>query len=322
MEIKFSCPLCGARMHLPAAMAGRPVYCVQCKSPLRVPGADGAAAVPDSSPSAADAVPSRHAARSPLPHLDRVSPYPAAGSRLWIIGGAVFLLFIAAILAWTFWPSGYRGKWTDDDERLILVIARHGKGSLGTGSGRPVEFTWERVGTRIKLLPVVTGGTRAPTPAYCSLDRTSGELLFYVNATATRAAMRFHRVGTTVQLSNEDSEDARKSVSLANLKQLILAVMLYAQDHRETLPPSASDSLLRPYARKTFAHPVTGEPYRTNPAVFGKPLRTYPRPSEVPVFYEGSVWSDGTRNVAFLDGRVTALSPTAWGALQARWRLP
>ena len=72
----------------------------------------------------------------------------------------------------------------------------------------------------------------------------------------------------------------------------------------------------------TIRHPLTKQPYRCNPAIYGKCLGEINHPEQMPAFYEGSNWSDGSRIVAYLDGHIEELNAAAWARLQAKWKLP
>jgi prepilin-type processing-associated H-X9-DG protein len=140
--------------------------------------------------------------------------------------------------------------------------------------------------------------------------------------------------------------------SQSHLKQLGVALLMYAQDYNEMLPPmkdaAAVKRLLLPYVRgneAVFVHPQTGEPYRPNPSLSGRRRSSIamvsgrdsrgkairPRrhraeipgsPAQVVAFYEASPAPDGTRAVLFLDGHVGVIRETEWPRLKRASKIP
>jgi hypothetical protein len=125
--------------------------------------------------------------------------------------------------------------------------------------------------------------------------------------------------------------------SALNLKQLGLGLMQYVQDYDEKLPPmrpatsvaqirgesagratiNSTTSVftrLLPYLKSVaiFRHPVTGEIYRPNQTLSGRPVTSVKRPAEVVAFYEGSAAADGTRGITYLDGHVGRIREIDW----------
>jgi hypothetical protein len=107
-----------------------------------------------------------------------------------------------------------------------------------------------------------------------------------------------------------------------------LAVLMYAQDYNDTLPPMKDaitvQTALFPYVKNTmlFAHPSTHEPYLPNPALSGKRISQIRHPSQMVVLYEPSPEADGTRGVLFLDGRARRIPEAAWPRLKQTSKIP
>ncbi len=134
--------------------------------------------------------------------------------------------------------------------------------------------------------------------------------------------------------------------SVNQLKQIGLALLMYAQDYDEMLPPMQNAATVKrallPYVRgneAVFADPLTHQPYQPNPSLSGRrrmsfsvgggrdsrgkriPPRSYradiPGPAaQVVAFYEASPAPDGTRAVLFLDGHVQVIPEAEWPRLK------
>lgn len=111
---------------------------------------------------------------------------------------------------------------------------------------------------------------------------------------------------------------AAQATSLSNLKQLGLALVMYASDYDEVLPPMQDaetvKAALEPYVsnEQLFVHPTTGEPYQPNPILSYHKLAHISNPAEFVTFYEASPWEDGSRGVAFLDGHAKRVDEEEW----------
>jgi len=112
--------------------------------------------------------------------------------------------------------------------------------------------------------------------------------------------------------------------SVANMRQLATAVIMYLQDHKMLLPalddPDKLKANLFPYVgnAKIFLQPTGGEPYQGNPMLAGKNAGEYKNPAEVIILFEVTPNADGKRVVAFLDGHVDVVDELGWNALKAK----
>ncbi len=107
--------------------------------------------------------------------------------------------------------------------------------------------------------------------------------------------------------------------SLSNLKQVGLALVMYAQDYDERLPPlpnaAVAKKLLYPYLKNeaVFREPKTGRPYEVNQALSGARVARFARnAARVAVFYETLPDENGLRGVAFLDGHARLIHEDDW----------
>ena len=73
---------------------------------------------------------------------------------------------------------------------------------------------------------------------------------------------------------------------------MALAVMMYAQDFKQTLPPlktiERAKAALSPYVRDEdiFTQPDTKQPYKTNPILSGKKMAHISDAADMILFYE------------------------------------
>lgn len=110
-------------------------------------------------------------------------------------------------------------------------------------------------------------------------------------------------------------------ISKSNLNQILIALMMYAQDNKMTLPPmtdySAFVKALYPYVKHTevFYLPGTHTPYTLNIDISEQKLNSIKLPMNTPVIYEPHAQKDGSRYVGFLDGHVTAMNRSEWNQL-------
>ena len=113
-------------------------------------------------------------------------------------------------------------------------------------------------------------------------------------------------------------QQAARFATVSSLKQLGLAIQMYAQDHDQRLPPlrtmQESRSVLMEYVKSAavFAHPISHQPYQPNSAMDGKSLGELSDPATAVLFYEATPADDGTRAVLFANGAVMRLPDALW----------
>jgi hypothetical protein len=123
-------------------------------------------------------------------------------------------------------------------------------------------------------------------------------------------------------IETEESTDTEQR-SVANLKQLALAIQLYASDWDEKLPlkmdnPEELKQTLMPYTRneQLFINPIDQKPYLANSILAGKKLAHIAYPGQMVLFYEETPAPDETRGVAFLDGSAKRINESEWPRLK------
>ncbi len=110
-------------------------------------------------------------------------------------------------------------------------------------------------------------------------------------------------------------------ISKSNLNQILIALMMYAQDNKMTLPPMTDYSVfvkaLYPYIKHSdvFYLPGTHTPYTLNADITKQNLNSIKLPMNTPVIYEPHARRDGSRYVGFLDGHVAAVNHSDWNQL-------
>ena len=115
---------------------------------------------------------------------------------------------------------------------------------------------------------------------------------------------------------------ALNAQSMSNMKQLGLGMMMYAQDHNETLPPmqdaASWKKAIMPYIKNedVFVHPGTKAAYVPNPLMNGRHLADIAEPANTIAATEAAPSADGTLAVLYMDGHVKRLSPDQVTALK------
>jgi hypothetical protein len=111
--------------------------------------------------------------------------------------------------------------------------------------------------------------------------------------------------------------------SLANLKNVALAVQMFLADYDDKLPamdtPEAFRAALEEYVSNSdvFKDEATGEYYGINASLNGKSLAQIKDPSQIVIAYQTTAQEDGTRGVAFLDGHAQRVNGEEWEKLKA-----
>jgi len=157
-----------------------------------------------------------------------------------------------------------------------------------------------------------------PAPPEVNADTQLGLSLINLRITGTLNDIRPFDFEEETAQQQEAYSRATEQESLSNLKNLALAVQMFAVDHDDTLPPldgvDAAKTALNEYVRNEsiFSDPGTGEPYLPNAALSGKSMAKIADPARAVVFYEAEPGEDGKRGAAFADGHASRLSQSQW----------
>jgi prepilin-type processing-associated H-X9-DG protein len=112
--------------------------------------------------------------------------------------------------------------------------------------------------------------------------------------------------------------------SIANLRQLAVALLMYVQDHNEKFPTMTDaaelKTVLLPYLGgndKLFYYPGTAQAYSPNPTLSNRKQAEIINPTQTVVIFEAQPSAGGTRGVAFADGHAKRVPEADWPRVQA-----
>ncbi len=114
---------------------------------------------------------------------------------------------------------------------------------------------------------------------------------------------------------------ASRNVSLNNLRQIVLAIQMQAQDNDSKLPLMNGVSALKALSLSptTLKEPISKLYYTLNAALSGRAITSFTSPAqELVAAYETVPGPDGMRIAAFLDGHVQMLDEDDWTAAKAK----
>ena len=121
------------------------------------------------------------------------------------------------------------------------------------------------------------------------------------------------------QVSQDPVIVAKKAVSLSNVKQLCLGIIMYENDYDDYVPYVKSvktlKSVVAPYLKtdKLWDDPnPAGGQYLFNMCLGGVIQAEVPQPATTPLIYESKPWSDGHRAVGFFDGHAKFVTEEVW----------
>jgi hypothetical protein len=122
-------------------------------------------------------------------------------------------------------------------------------------------------------------------------------------------------------------------INAARLSSLVSAARRYARDHQGLLPPMDSPEALHAAlfpryvaGQGIFQLPGSRRPYLPNRALSGKPLKSFPKPGEIIVFYAPldsvAQEQEQRRVVVFLNGNQRRVTPPEWDVLRKKSGIP
>lgn len=121
--------------------------------------------------------------------------------------------------------------------------------------------------------------------------------------------------------------DSDQIVTLSRAKQLVIACLIYASDYDEALPlaKTASD-----FQKATYPYVKNRDVYKTlnpaggeltfNGALSGALVNALKSPTETVIVHDSRRWPNGTRVVAFADGRAKVLGKAEWTKVEPSLR--
>lgn len=121
----------------------------------------------------------------------------------------------------------------------------------------------------------------------------------------------------------------RQTANLARIKALSTAVLSYAAQNNDVMPPSMSPADLRRVLVSTTGERIRTRPprgqegeYRSNPNLAGQKISRFESPGTLIFFFETRAWRDGRQAVSFLDSSARYVPEERLTESQNRdWRL-
>ncbi len=137
---------------------------------------------------------------------------------------------------------------------------------------------------------------------------------------------------TAAALDSPSPELVRQS-DASSLKQLAFACFNFEGRHGDIMPDMSSAEAFKiavtPYMDKSspnvvdiFVQSDTQDPFQPNPALSKIADGNINNPREIAMIYQNTPYSDGTRNVVFLDGHIKLISGDDWVALKQQSGIP
>ena len=138
-------------------------------------------------------------------------------------------------------------------------------------------------------------------------SRSVEATLHFTYQLASKSTLESRDVPVMVLLSDEETAKAGEQLSQIHLKKLMLATLLFADDHKNRLPDSPEDLRKNKYplTRGMECSPVTGKPY----LYFGKGvvMVKIKNPAAYPIYLSPPDPPGQSVSAAFLDGHVQIL---------------
>ena len=125
--------------------------------------------------------------------------------------------------------------------------------------------------------------------------------------------------GAETAMAAPEELSAEAALTLSNVKQLSLGMLMYAADYDDMMPyvqdTNAAYFVTYPYLKNkeiVQSKNPNGGFLRLNMAISGIDMNALTNPSETPMYYDSEAWPDGSRIVAFADGNARVLTSSEW----------
>ncbi len=148
-------------------------------------------------------------------------------------------------------------------------------------------------------------------------------------------------VTVVVFAHGQTKEVSPSPASVSNLHQIAMAMIVYAQDYDDHLPPmkdaATAKQALLPYISagggkgNVFVHPDTKEPYQPNPSLsYRHYVNPNPEKTQIVAFYQAKSAPEGRHDVLFLPRQgdkqktdyVRSLSQSEWLKVKKLSKVP
>ena len=206
---------------------------------------------------------------------------------------------------------------------------------LGATFVDPDEFAALLAGSRprirgyaIDLAGLTRAGTSAgetPTPVFTETWLEAGRIVQWSPRPDLTRALLLKTFGDAPVPKPDDIEaQSAKTRAVANAKQVAFGVVMYASDYDDRFPKaeatSQAQSALNPYLKDgsvwTSLNPNGGR-LLYNTYLSGVNLASLQDPSGTLLLWDERAWPDGSRTVAYTDGRAATLSREEWDRIWA-----
>ncbi|AIE87366.1 hypothetical protein OP10G_3998 [Fimbriimonas ginsengisoli Gsoil 348] len=215
-------------------------------------------------------------------------------------------------------------SWTKGD--IVLVGAERFLVSYKLDLN-PVDFVM-----RTARVPGQEAEKPAPLPTDLRLALVKLNAIQEIEYAPKMTPDNFRRIlgaGRAPTVMDAVGERADETVTVSNMKQVALSLVMYTNDYDDVLPYAQGTHAVQyvtyPYLKNIKAwetrNPNGGE-FRFNLAVGGVSMPAFEAPAETPMVYESKAWPDGKRTVGFLDGHVKRVDQEEWKKMQkflTRW---
>ena len=226
--------------------------------------------------------------------------------------------------------GNFMAAWLSMMSGAAAPAACYTRGDTVTVGGETFVVVYRAATKPINMAALMNGrGNQSPPPPEPYTPDTKLTLSL-LNLKTMAAFNDIHPFDLKAELAAHQPPPASPATeeSVKNLKQMGTALMMYAQDYDEMLPPmkkyEKTQEVLMPYVKNAaaFTNPDTKEPYKANPVISGLALAKVDMPTETVAFYEAAPARDGTRGVCFLDGHAKRIKEEDWPALKAKNKIP
>ena len=187
------------------------------------------------------------------------------------------------------------------------------------------EEPWRRASEALPEARAAAAATRTSPPRP---SRPSSQKWIIIGVVAGAAFMLLAALAVfaaiLLPVFGRAREKAQETASLSNVKQLGMAVLMYAADHEEILPEANSwKEAIAEYVgdnKAIFTCPVTGQGYIFNKVLSGVDLKDIDNPQQTPMLWEAPLDAGqpvgphmGRFVVCYADGHATMVDklPTA-----------
>ncbi len=230
-----------------------------------------------------------------------------------LIAGKAAPLTIKAKTLTPGWVRLRTGSQPGVDDISRAFTAMIGGGQLGAYYTKGETLTLEGEKFLIAYsqpVPVNPGGNGGGGPDQIKFDPLTPEtdlVLSLLKIKALGSLLDIQPVDLTKEIANVAAltDKQAQAASMNNLRQVVSATFMFAQDHGETTPTAKEwEATIANMPEATCKQPRFNTPYLYNTAIAGRTLGALVDPDTTVCAYEANTWPDGKRAAGFVDGHV------------------